>query len=137
MASFQVEAYRVRLDIQRVGNPVVTQRNRILEIIGIPAAGSGIVERAVLNFSTSWDDWTQGSVVGIHNVANPAQPVLTGWMPSSEFPFWYDVLRSERPLTLSFNVTPIGGASYVNDISLGTSAASVEPIGEGSVDLSP
>jgi hypothetical protein len=136
MGSFQVESYRVRLDIQRVGSPVVTQRNRILEIISVPAF-HGIVERAVLDFSTSWDNWSGSPVVGFYSVANPLQPVLTGWMPTSEFPFWYDVLRSEKPLTLFYNITPIGGANYVNDISLGTSAASAEPIGEGPVDSSP
>jgi hypothetical protein len=26
--------------------------------------------------------------------------MLYGWLPSAEFSFWYDVLRSEKPLTL-------------------------------------
>lgn len=60
--------------------------------------------------------------------------MLTGWLPSSEYSLWYDVLRSEKPLTLFYNITPIGGATYVNNISLGTST---EPIGEGPADLSP
>jgi len=135
MGSFQVESYRVRLDVQRVGNPVVTIRSRILEILSV--SHNGIAERAILNFSTAWDNWQGAVAVGIYNVANPLQPLLTGWMPSSEFPFWYDVLRSEKPLTLFYNIAPIGGANYVNDISLGTSSASAEPIGEGPVDESP
>jgi hypothetical protein len=44
------------------------------------------------------------------------------------------VLRSEKPLTFFYNVSPIGSASDINDISLGTSS---EPIGEGPADLSP
>jgi len=133
MASFLIDSYKVRVEIQRAGSPVVTTRNRILEIVSVPEF-HGIVERAVLNFSTTWDSWSGTPVVGFYSVANPLQPVLTGWLPSSEYSLWYDVLRSEKPLTLFYNITPIGGATYVNNISLGTST---EPIGEGPADLSP
>jgi hypothetical protein len=85
-------------------------------------------------FSTTWDNWQNTPAVGYLNTMNPLQPVLGCWLPSSEFSFWYDVLRSEKPLTFFYNVSPIGGASYVNDISLGTSS---EPIGEGPADVSP
>jgi hypothetical protein len=133
MGSFAVESYKVRLEIQRAGSTsIVTMRNRILEIVSVPEF-HGIVERAVLNFSTSWDSWSGSPVAGFYNLSNPLQPVLTGWLPSSEFEFWYDVLRSEKPLTLFYNLTPIGGANYVNSISLGTST---EPIGEGPADSS-
>jgi hypothetical protein len=136
MSSFLVDSYRVRLEVERVGNPVVTVRNRILEIISV-AEFHGIVERAVLNFSSSFDNWSGSPVAGFYSVSNPLQPVLTGWLPSSEFSLWYDVLRSEKPLTLFYNITPIGGANYVNDISLGTSTSTAEPIGEGPTDTSP
>jgi len=131
--SFLVASYKVRLELQRSGNPVVTTRNRIIEIAGVPET-HGIVETALLVFSTTWDTWTGSPVVGIYNLANPLQPILAGWLPSSEFSYWYDLLRSETPLTLSFNITPIGGANYVNTIALGTST---EPIGEGPADMSP
>jgi hypothetical protein len=133
MGSFLVDSYKLRLEIQRVGNPVVTQRSRILEITSV-GESFGIVERAMLNFSTYFDNWSTTPAVGFYNSSNPLQPILTGWLPSSEFSFWYDVLRSEKPLTLSYNIAPIGGANYVNDISLGTSS---EPIGEGPQDSSP
>jgi len=133
MGSFLVDSYKVRLELQRVGNPVVTQRSRILEIASV-VEFHGIVERAMLNFSTYWDNWSGTPAVGFYSTANPLQPILTGWLPSSEFSFWYDVLRSEKPLTLFYNIAPIGGANYVNDISIGTST---EPIGEGPQDTSP
>src|SRR5262249_51023298 len=133
MGSFLIDSYKVRLEIQRAGNPVGTSDNRLLEIVSVPQL-NGIRELAVLNFSSLWDNWSGTPVVGFHNVANPLQPVLTGWLPSSEYSLWYDVLRSEKPLTFFYNITPIGGATYVNDISLGTST---EPIGEGPADLSP
>src|ERR1041384_5020545 len=125
MSTFLVATYKVRLELQRSGNPVVTTRNRIIEITSVPET-HGIVETAVLNFSTTWDNWSNTPAVGFLNTSNPLQPVLGCWLPSSEFSFWYDVLRSEKPLTFFYNVSPIGGASYVNDISLGTSS---EPIG--------
>ena len=134
MSSFLIDSYKLRLEILRVGNPVVTHRNRILEIVSVPQF-HGIVERAVLNFSTFWDNWSGGStVVGYLDTGNPWQPVLLGWLPSSEYEFWYDVVRSEKPLTLFFDITPVGGANYVSKIALGTST---EPTGEGPDDVSP
>jgi hypothetical protein len=133
MGSFLVASYKVRLELLRAGTPVVTTRNRVIEITSVVET-HGIVETALLNFSTTWDNWQNTPAVGFLNTMNPLQPVLGCWLPSTEFSFWYDVLRSEKPLTFFYNVSPIGGASYVNDISLGTSS---EPIGEGPADVSP
>src|SRR5262245_26582671 len=115
MPSFLIDSYKVRLEILRQGNPVVTHRDRILEIASVPLF-HGIVERALLNFSTFWDNWTRTPVVGYYNTFNPLQPWLFGWLPSSEYELWYDVLRSEKPLILFYDITPIGGASYVSKI---------------------
>jgi hypothetical protein len=133
MSSFLIDSYKIRLELLRVGNPVVTHRNRIIDISSVMQF-HGIVERAMLNFSTYWDNWSGSPTVGFYSTNNPYQPVLTGWFPSSEYSFWYDVLRSEKPLTLFYDVTPIGGAPYVSKISLGTST---EPVGEGPADVSP
>jgi hypothetical protein len=133
MPSFLVDSYKARLELVRSGNPAVTTRNRILEIASVQQY-HGIVERAVLNFSTTWDNWTTPAAVGFYNMTNPYQPVLTGWLPSTEYSFWYDLLRSEKPLTFFYTITPIGGANYVSSISLGTST---EPTGEGPDDVSP
>lgn len=133
MPSFLIDSYKVRLEILRQGNPVVTHRSRILEIASVPLF-HGIVELAMLNFSTMWDNWSGTPAAGFYNTSNPFQPVLYGWLPSSEYPFWYDVLRSEKPLTLFYTITPLSGANYVNQIMLGTST---EPTGEGPDDVSP
>jgi hypothetical protein len=133
MASFLIDSYKVRLELERSGNPVVTHRNRAIELTSVPEF-HGIVERAMLNFSTYWDNWAGTPVVGFYNTVNPYQPVLFGWLPSTEFSFWYDVLRSEKPLTFYYDITPIGGANYVSRITLGTST---EPLGEGPDDVSP
>jgi hypothetical protein len=133
MPSFLINTYKIRLEILRVSNPVVTHRNRILEIASVPLY-HGIVDRAVLNFSTYWDNWLGTTVVGYYNTSNPLQPVLNGWLPSTEYSFWYDVLRSEKPLTFFYEITLIRGATYVSRIALGTST---EPTGEGPEDVSP
>ena len=133
MPSFLVDSYKARLELVRGGNPVVTTRNRILEIASVQQY-HGIVERAVLNFSTRWDNWSTTPAVGFYSMSNPYQPVLTGWLPSTEYSFWYDLLRSEKPLTFFYTITPIGGANYVSNIGLGTST---EPTGEGPDDVSP
>jgi hypothetical protein len=133
MSSFLVDSYKARLELVRSGNPVITTRNRILEIASVQQY-HGIVERAVLNFSTTWDNWAGTPAVGFYSIANPYQPVLTGWLPSTEYTFWYDMLRSEKPLTFFYTITPIGGANYVSNIALGTST---EPVGEGPEDVSP
>jgi hypothetical protein len=134
MPSFVVDSYKVRLEISRIGNnPVVTTRTRVLELNSTIEA-HGIVEQAVLVFSTSFETWSTTAVAGYLDSSNPLQPRLTGWFPTADFSLWYDVVRSEKPLTLFYTLSPIGGATYVNDIWLGTSS---EPIGEGPVDLSP
>jgi hypothetical protein len=133
MPSFSIASYKLRLEIVRQGSPVVTHRNRILEITSVPQT-HGLTERAVLNFSTLWDNWGGSPVVGYYGTSNPFQPTLSGWLPSSEYPLWYDVLRAEKPLILFYDITPIGGANYVSRITLGTST---EPTGEGPEDVSP
>ncbi len=133
MASFLIDSYKVRLELERFGNPVITHRNRIIEIVSVPLY-HGIVERAVLYFSTRWDNWSTTPAVGFYSLTNPYQPFLTGWLPSAEYSYWYDVLRSEKPLTLFYDITPIGGATYVSKIALGTST---ERAGEGPEDVTP
>jgi hypothetical protein len=133
MPSFLIDSYKVRLELERVGNPVVTHRNRIIEVVS-GTLFHGIVERAILNFSTHWDSWSTTPAVGYYNTTNPYQPVLGCWLPSTEYSFWYDVLRAEKPLTFYYDITLIGGASYVSKITLGTST---EPLGEGPADVSP
>jgi hypothetical protein len=133
MDGFQIDSYKVRLEIVRSGDPAVTHRNRAIEVASVTQY-HGIVVRAMLNFSTYWDSWAGIPVVGYFNSVNPYQPVLSCWLPSVEYSFWYDVLRSEKPLTFYYDITPIGGASYVSRITLGTST---EPLGEGPDDISP
>ena len=133
MPSFLVESYKLRLAILRQGSPVVTQRNRVLEILSVPTY-HGLVYRAILNFSTGYDSWSGTPVVACYDTTNPLDPRVLGWLPSTEYSFWYDVLRSEKPLTFFYTITVIKGVDYVSEITLGSST---EPIGEGPTDVSP
>ena len=133
MESFVVDTYKVRLVLELAGNPGTVSRTRLIEIIGAPEH-HGIVRRASLVFSTSYDSASPRSTIGYYATHNPSQPYLYGWLPSSEYSYWYDVIRAEKPLNLFFNISPINGASYVNHISLSTSS---EPIGEGPEDITP
>jgi hypothetical protein len=132
MGSFLIDSYKLRLELVRSGNPVVSTRNRIIELTASPVI-IGIMERAVLAFSTGYDNWVGTPAAGFYDSSNPLQPRITGWLPSSEYSLWYDVLRSEKPLVFFCDITPIGGASYVSKISLGSST---EPTAEGPVDMS-
>ena len=67
---------------------MITHRNRIIEIASVPLY-HGIVERAVLYFSTRWDNWSTTAAVGFYSLTNPYQPFLTGWLPSAEYSYWY------------------------------------------------
>ena len=134
MNSFKIETYKVRLEIERVGNPPVeTVRSRIIEIVS-PALIHGIFDRAVLNFSSHWDNWQQPNVVGYYETSNAFRPVANCWLPSAEYSLWYDVLRAETPLWFFYEIKVIGGGNYVGKIALGTTT---EPVGEGPKDLSP
>lgn len=133
MPSHLIETYKLRLEILRDGNPATTVRNRILELVS-PPQFHGIIERAILNFSTRWDSWSSPEAVGYRSSGNPYQPVIWAWLPSSEFSLWYDALRSEKPLTFSYELRPIGGVDYIRQITLGSSH---EPAGEGPADFTP
>jgi len=125
MTSFRIASYKIRLELERPGGPVTTRRTRVLEIESVPEY-HGIVDRALLSFSTGWDSWSGTARVGYYSTANPLRPLLTCWLPPSEFSFWYGVLRSERPLTFFYSIAPIGGATYVDQISFGSFT---EPVG--------
>jgi hypothetical protein len=138
MGSFLVDSYKVRVEVSRGGSPVVTSRVRLLELRSAMEF-HGIVEQANLVFATNWDSWSGSPVAGYYSTFNPLQPVLSAWLPSAEYPLFYDIVRSEKPVTLSYQElhgapyeTPSG--FYVSEVALGTST---EPVGEGPADLSP
>jgi hypothetical protein len=60
---------------------------------------------------------------------------LIGLLPVEDFPFWYDILRNERPVRIHYTEgVGSGNTVHVEAISIGTND---EPLGEGPVDTSP
>jgi hypothetical protein len=49
MGSFLIDSYKLRLELVRGGNPVVSTRNRIIELTASPVI-IGIMERARAGF---------------------------------------------------------------------------------------
>jgi hypothetical protein len=92
MGSFLIDSYKTRIEVARTGNPVVTGRTRVIELTST-IQFHGIIERAALFFSTSWDNWSGTPAAGYYDLSSPFQPRLTGWLPSAEFSLWYDLLR--------------------------------------------
>ena len=93
MGSFLIDSCKLRLELVRTRNPVVTTRNRIIELTASPVI-IGIMERAVLAFSTVMISGSRRPAIGFLRLVESLQPRITGWLPSSEYSLWYDVLRS-------------------------------------------
>jgi hypothetical protein len=53
-----------------------------------------------------------------------------GTLPAEDFAIWYEILRSEGPLTVFYNTN---GSGTITRISLSTAD---EPVGEGLADIS-
>lgn len=54
---------------------------------------------------------------------------VAGWFPLAEFSYYYDILRSERPVHVLYEFRDSGATSgYLRRVGLGTS---IEQIGEG------
>ncbi len=121
--NFEVESYRASTSIQRFASR--TRIGRVLELRSYPLY-HGIRERAVLSFSTSFDVFTS-PVVG-HLSHGPSCSQVVGWLPLAEFGFYYELLRSERPIYLFFDTRPGETAGYLTSLRLGTTD---EPVGEG------
>ncbi len=131
MDSYEIETYKVRTEIARSGNPVRTLRNRILELDGAGMA-HGIVLKGLITFSSSFNSWSGTPASGFYADSNPLNPRIFGWLPSNEFSYWYDLVRSESPVRLYYLISPINGAKYIRTLAVGTSD---EPVGEGPADI--
>jgi hypothetical protein len=136
MPTFEIESYKVSSEIKRTWETDgaidlnrETHLNRILEMVG-PVLFPGIQNRAAFMFSTSYDPtwWYPGHIT---DPAGPPGLVLHAGFPLGEFSYYYDILRSERPLHVFYEYMDEGvtkGTGYLRAVGLGTSN---ERIGEG------
>jgi len=95
MGSFLIDSYKLRLELVRTRNPVVTTRNRIIELTASPVI-IGIYGARRVGFFDGYDKWVGNAGHRILRLVESLQPRITGWLPSSEYSLWYDVLRSEN-----------------------------------------
>ena len=106
---------------------------RVIEMTG-PVLYHNIQNRALFTFSTFFN--------GIASVPSANCGYLTdggfsglavvGWFPVAEFPYYYDIIRNERPIQVRYEFRVSGATSgYLRLVGLGTST---EPTGEGPSD---
>lgn len=126
MPMFEVETYKVSSELLRL--PGETRPARALRMVG-PVQYHGIQNRAIFAFSTQfngiWPNPSAGYVTDLGYVGLS----VAGWFPLGEFSYYYDILRSEKPVYVTYEYRESGsGSGYLRKVGLGTS---VEPIGEG------
>ncbi|MBL8668521.1 MAG: hypothetical protein JNM48_13775 [Rhodospirillales bacterium] len=124
MPCFEVDRYEVRTEIQRLQTAagVESYTGRSLTIFSTPIAVGGIL-RAVLQFSSLFDPWHGRAVVGRLVASDPLFPVLSAWLPLTEFGTFYDILRNERPLALACAMRDAGATTgFIRHLSLGAPA---------------
>lgn len=126
MPYFQIETYEVSSYLVRPSG--ITRPNRLLRMTG-PVLYHGIQNRAAFGFSPSFGGTWGSPVAGYLTNPNYAGLSLVGWFPLSEFEYYYDILRSEKPLHVFYEMREPGTyVGYLSQVGLGTGA---EPIGEG------
>jgi hypothetical protein len=132
MPMFQIETYKVSTYLERFTSE--TRRTRVLELIG-PVLYHGIQNRALFAFSNSFDGAFSSPVVGYLTAPGGyAGFSIAGWFPVAEFSYYYDIVRSERPVHVLYEFRDAGASSgYLRKLGLGTS---VEQLGEGPTDSS-
>lgn len=126
MPTFEIETYKVSSYLERF--PGETRPSRVLEMTG-PVLHHGIQHRAVFAFTSAFDGVWSSPVAGYLTDGGFAGMSVAGWFPLAEFSYYYDILRSERPIHLLYEFRDAGATSgYLRRVGLGTS---VEQIGEG------
>jgi hypothetical protein len=129
MPMFAIETYKVTSYLQRF--PGETRPSRLLEITG-PILFHGIQNRAFFSFDPSFDGVWSNPVVGYLTDGGFAGLSVAGWFPLAEYSYYYDILRSEKPVNVIYEFRDPGVTSgYLRRLGLGTST---EQIGEGPSD---
>ncbi len=130
MPTLEIVNYKVSTAIQRFSTE--TQFERVLAMES-ERLYHGIYYRITLAFHTNFTGGPWGSpVVGYLSDTLTYTPSIAGWLDLPEFDYYYDLLRSEKPVF--FNYTLQNGTSgYISKLGLSTIK---EPLGEGPSDVS-
>ncbi len=90
---------------------------------------SSIQNRALFAFSSFFDGVWSSPVAGYLTDGGFSGLSVAGWFPVAEFSYYYDIVRSERPIHVMYEFRDAGASNgYLRRVGLGTST---EPIGEG------
>jgi len=132
MPNFEIQTYKVSAQLERF--PGEIRRSRLLEMTG-PVLAHGIQNRATFAFSDFFgspsDAPYANQVVGYLVDGGFSGLSVSGWFPADEFEYFYDIVRSERPISVRYSYKEYNrtsGNGYLREVGLGTN---VEPIGEG------
>lgn len=138
MPNFEIQTYKVSAQLQRF--PGEIRRSRLLDMTG-PVLAHGIQNRAYFMFSDFFrhpsDQPYANQVVGYTYDGGFSGQSVAGWFPADEFEYYYDIVRSERPISVRYTYKEGGktsGNGYLQEVGLGTN---VEPIGEGPAESLP
>jgi hypothetical protein len=131
MPIFQIETYKVSTHLQRFTGE--TRVERVLELTG-PVMYHGIQNRALFAFSSSFNNFSSPVAGYLTSAGGYSGLSVVGWFPLSEYSYYYDIVRSERPVHVLYEFRDAGASSgYLRKLGLGTS---VEQLGEGPTDSS-
>ncbi len=120
MLQFEVIHYAVHTELRRVRTSagVQTYASRILKLNGQSSIDATLY-RASLQFSTLFEPWCSHPAAGRLERSNPLSLRITAWLPLSEFPCYYDILRCERPVYFACETRPDG---FLTNVHLGSNA---------------
>ena len=126
MPIFMIETYKVSSYLERF--PGATRPSRVLELTG-PVLHHGIQNRATFAFDPQFDGVWSSPVAGYITDGGFSGLSVVGWFPLAEFPYYYDIVRAERPVHVQYEYRDAGSTTgYLRLVGLGTST---EPLGEG------
>ena len=117
MSVLNVTEYRVGTNRSR-SNPAAHRFVLVLD----GSSASGPASRAIVYFWPSQPADTVGYVAG---------SLLVGLLDDEDFPFWYDIVRSEKPVRVTYLEDSADSQNRVRHLSIGTSD---EGVGEGPQD---
>jgi hypothetical protein len=123
MQSFAIETYKVSTQLQRF--PGETRPSRVLEMVG-PVLTHGIQNHAMFAYNPFFDGVWTNPVAGYLTDGGFSGLSVVGWFSLAEYTYYYEILRSERPIQVIYDFRDAAATSgYLSMVGLGTSSAQI------------
>jgi len=123
MLSFEIDTYQVSSQLQRF--PGETRPSRTLDMTG-PVQEHGIQNHALFAFNSFFDGIWPNPVAGYISYPGGYNGLtLVGWFPLSEYSYYYEILRAEKPIQVIYDYTgaiPPNLTGYLSMVGLGNSS---------------